>query len=119
MEQKTLLPCSQDPDPGQYNEPDETSPYPISLKSYLILRHAYLLLGNDLINTFPSEPTRGRIGRPLLGNESVNTPPRNRGSFSVGFVQSSYKEVFGSKEQSSREQSRVSGRQPARICAWN
>jgi hypothetical protein len=32
------------------------------------------LLGNDLVNTFPREPTRATIERLLLGNGSVNTP---------------------------------------------
>jgi hypothetical protein len=32
------------------------------------------LLGNDSINTFPREPTRAKVGRLLLGNGSVNTP---------------------------------------------
>jgi hypothetical protein len=32
------------------------------------------LLGNNLVNIFPREPTRATIGRLLLGNGSVNTP---------------------------------------------
>jgi hypothetical protein len=30
-------------------------------------------LGNDLVNTFPREPTSAKIGRLLLGNGSINT----------------------------------------------
>jgi hypothetical protein len=33
-----------------------------------------LSLGNDSVNTFPREQTRATIGRLLLGNGSVNTP---------------------------------------------
>jgi hypothetical protein len=35
-----------------------------------------ILLGNDSVNTFPREPTRATIGRLLLGNGSVNTPEK-------------------------------------------
>jgi hypothetical protein len=32
------------------------------------------LLGNDSVNTFPREPTRAKVGRLLLGNGVFNTP---------------------------------------------
>jgi hypothetical protein len=32
------------------------------------------LLGNNSVNTFPREPTRATVGRILLGNGSVITP---------------------------------------------
>jgi hypothetical protein len=35
----------------------------------------YLLLGNNSVNTFPQKQTHGTIGRPLLGNGSINAPP--------------------------------------------
>jgi hypothetical protein len=39
----------------------------------LILWRIDPLLGNDSVNTFPREPTHTTIGRLLLGNGSVNT----------------------------------------------
>jgi hypothetical protein len=38
-----------------------------------ILWRVYPLLGNDSVNTFPREPTRATMGHPLLCNGSVNT----------------------------------------------
>jgi hypothetical protein len=43
------------------------------------------LLGNDLVNTFPGKRMRETIGRPLLGNGSVNKPSQQyRGCFLRG-----------------------------------
>jgi hypothetical protein len=36
------------------------------------------LLGNDSVNTFPREPTRATVGRLLLGNRSVNKPSQQQ-----------------------------------------
>jgi hypothetical protein len=41
---------------------------------YRILWRINRLLGNDSLNTFPREPTRVTIGYLLLGNGPVNTP---------------------------------------------
>jgi hypothetical protein len=57
----------------------ETSLRPVDCritKLYRILRRIDPLLGNDLVNTVPQESTRARIGRPLLGNGSANTPKK-------------------------------------------
>jgi hypothetical protein len=58
--------------------------------------------------------------RPLLCNGAVNTPKTirdNRRLFSMGSVQSSYKEEFNWAIEK-RLDSRVSGRQPAGLWAW-
>jgi hypothetical protein len=62
---------------------------------------------NDLVNTFPRKRTRATMGHPLLGNGAVNTPPEQWWLFSAWSVQSGYKEVFSSREQSCRELGRV------------
>jgi hypothetical protein len=53
--------------------------WPISLHhipstTVLMLRRIILLLGNDSVNTFPREPNHATIGHLLLGNRSVNKP---------------------------------------------
>jgi hypothetical protein len=45
------------------------------MTAYSILWRIDPLLGNDSVNTFPREPTRAKIGCPLLGNGSVSTSP--------------------------------------------
>jgi hypothetical protein len=47
---------------------------PLTSTARIILWHTHPLLGNDLLNTFPQEPTCATIGCLLLGNGSVNTP---------------------------------------------
>jgi hypothetical protein len=42
------------------------------------------LLGNGSVNTFPLEPTRATIGRPLRGNGTVNTPDQQQMLFLRG-----------------------------------
>jgi hypothetical protein len=45
---------------------------------YFIFWRTEPLLGNDSVNTFPREPTLATIGRLLLRNGSVNTTEKNR-----------------------------------------
>jgi hypothetical protein len=40
-----------------------------------IFSRVYPLLGNDWVNTFPRKHRRAKVGRPLLVNGPVNTPP--------------------------------------------
>jgi hypothetical protein len=51
--------------------PGHITPSYFSLRSTLIFGCIHPLLGNDSVNIFPRKRTRA-IGRPLLGNGSVN-----------------------------------------------
>jgi hypothetical protein len=51
--------------------PDEDSTENSTCK---LLRRIDSLLGNDWVNIFQRKRTRSTIGRPLIGNGSVNKP---------------------------------------------
>jgi hypothetical protein len=55
-----------------YKIPPNTSMSPMN-SEVTVVRRIDPLVGNDSVNTFPREPTRA-IGRLLLGNGSVNIP---------------------------------------------
>jgi hypothetical protein len=47
--------------------------FKVKESTFIILCRINSLLGNDLVNTFPREQTHATVGRLLLGNGSVNT----------------------------------------------
>jgi hypothetical protein len=85
----------------------------------------YPLLGNDSVNTFPRQLTRATVGLLLLGNGAANTPRQQQKLFSLCgpcqrvIIGHSQKTRLSRVENSSRRvKNCVSGRQPTGIWAW-
>jgi hypothetical protein len=60
------------------------------------------LLGNDSVNTFPREPTSATTGRLLLDNGSVNTS-KNTGQQKTAFSMGSAPRLYNENFQKSRQ----------------
>jgi hypothetical protein len=66
---------------------------------YIVLWRVYPLIGNDSVNTFPKEPTRVTTGRLMLGNGEVNTP---RQQYSLCFLRGPWRGVIKGRSHKTR-----------------